>query len=109
MSPTVKSKIEAAIIWALYNTININSPFDTGNLRYNGIKFERVSDTEWRIYVDADEYKKSVAYYMKYTNEDWNQFAPPLYGKTNPNLHWWNKEAANFAQMLTILLHGEIS
>lgn len=108
MSPNEKSKIEAAIIWALYNTIKINSPIDTGNLRYNGIKFERVSENEWRIFVDADT-PTSIAFYMKYTNEDWNNFAPPLYGKTNPNAHWWNAEAENFLRMLTDILQGKIS
>lgn len=108
MSLNAKSKLESAIIWALYNTININSPIDTGNLRYNGIKFERVSENEWRIYVDADS-PNSIAFYMKYTNEDWNNFAPPLYGKTNPNKGWWNAEAENFLRMLADILQGKIS
>lgn len=107
MIQRITSKIDAAIIWALYNTININSPIDTGNLRYNGIKFERIGDGKWKIWVDADT-AHAIAFYMKYTNEDWNNFKPPLYGKKNPNQGWWNRETENFINMLAETLGGAV-
>lgn len=65
-------------------------PYDTGNLKLNAIKGKWINKTTYRIWVDEE-----VADYMKYTNENWTQFSPPLQGKQNPHENWW-KEACNF-------------
>lgn len=64
------------------------APIDTGNLRYNAIRYEFVDEKTCKIYVD-----ESIAPYMKYTNESWDNFAPPLQGKKNPNEKWWENKA----------------
>ena len=62
------------------------APKDTGNLAYNAIKKEILGEGHYIIYVDEE-----VAPYMKYTEENWGQFAPPLQGKQNPNEGWFNR------------------
>lgn len=42
------------------------SPIDTGNLRYNAIRFEMPNPNKFVIYVD-----ERIAPYMPYTNEVW--------------------------------------
>ena len=106
MTQDITSKIDAAIIWAMNNTIIPNSPYKTGNLRDHGIKLER-GKNYWRIWVDADE-PDAIAFYMKYTNEDWSNFAPPLQGKTNPHKGWWQREVANFMDALNSALSGKM-
>lgn len=107
MKQSLTSKINAAIIWCMYQAITIETPFDTGNLRWNGLNLDRTA-SGWRIWVDADD-PKAVAFYMKYTNEDWNNFAPPLFGKVNPNQGWWNRQAVEFVHRLAEELHGEVT
>ena len=78
-------------------------PYDTGNLKLNAIKGEWINNTTFRRWVD-----ESVAEYMKYTNEDWGKFSPPLAGKTNPHENWWG-DACNFvAYYIRDRLGGEI-
>lgn len=62
------------------------SPIDTGNLRYDGIRYEFVDATTFRIYVD-----EKIAPYMPYTNEPW--ISPKWNGKQNPNEGWWENKA----------------
>lgn len=60
------------------------APIDTGNLSRFGIRMNIYRD-HIAVYVDT-----RIAPYMLYTNEPWNNFAPPLYGNQNPNERWWN-------------------
>ncbi len=39
-------------------------PKDTGQMRYDSFKLERIDETTWRIYIDQD-----IAPYAKYVNE----------------------------------------
>ena len=78
------------------------SPYDTGNLRLKGVK--TISGREMKIYVDTN-----VAPYMKYTNEPWSKFAPPLRGKSNPNEGWWGRAADAAARSLAKELKGKLS
>ncbi len=64
------------------------APIDTGNLRYKGVRYEFLDANTCKFYVD-----ENIAPYMKYTNESWDNFRPPLYGKQNPNEKWWDNEA----------------
>lgn len=58
------------------------SPIDTGNLRYNGIRYEFIDKDTCKIYVDP-----SIVPYMPYTNEPW--ISPKWNGKENPNEGWF--------------------
>lgn len=61
------------------------APVDTANLKNFAVKVEIAQD-EAHLYVD-----ERIAPYMKYTNEPWYNFAPPLFGKTNPNEGWFDR------------------
>lgn len=78
------------------------SPYDTGNLRTKGVK--QIIGGEMKIYVDTN-----IAPYMKYTNEPWSNFAPPLRGKENPNEGWWEKAAEEVAYSMAKDLKGKLS
>lgn len=82
--------------------IRNRSPIDTGNLRFNAIRYAEHAATA-AIFVD-----EKVAPYMKYTNEHWSKFRPPLYGKLNPNYMWWNKSVDLAIQAMAIILNGEV-
>ncbi len=70
----------------LYQIIKKHSPIDTGNLRFNAIKFMQTDKNEITIFVD-----ESIAPYMVFTNEPW--ISPKWNGKKNPNQYWWNNLA----------------
>ena len=46
---------------------------------------------------------------MKYTNEAWGYFAPPLQGRTNPNEGWWDRAVAEVMDYIARELRGVIS
>jgi hypothetical protein len=83
------------------------APKDTGNLAYNGIRIEFTNKDECHIYVD-DDWFNGIAPYMKYTNEDWAQFKPPLQGRINPNEGWWDDAMPLLIQSITKSLKGEL-
>lgn len=70
----------------IVQNLRITSPIDTGNLRYNSIKYEFVDNKTFKIYVDEE-----IAPYMPYTNEPW--ISPKWNGKQNPNEGWWDNKA----------------
>ena len=70
----------------LVEAIRSVSPIDTGNLRYNAIRFEFLDENTCRIYVD-----EAIAPYMPYTTEPW--VSPKWHGKKNPNEGWWQIKA----------------
>lgn len=63
------------------DTIKSQSPFDTGNLRYNGINLQKTGKNEYTISIGAPD-----APYAVYTNEVW--VSPRWKGRKNPNEHW---------------------
>lgn len=77
------------------------SPYKHGNLRRFGIK--SAENKDFLIYVDTKE-----APYMKYTNEPWSNFSPPLRGKQNPNEGWWGRAAEAVAHSLAKDLKGKL-
>lgn len=103
-------KIRAACRAALAS-IKKAAPIDTGNLRQSiKIIYGR---GEIRIYVsgsDGDPRKKAdgMAPYMKYTNEPWGNFAPPLRGKKNPNEGWFDRSVHDAASKMASMLGGEL-
>lgn len=98
-----EAQIQAKIIRLTNSVLRRGAPKDTGNLAYNSIRISKTGRNSWVIYVD-----ENIAPYMKYTNENWNNFRPPLQGKKNPNEKWWNKNADKFAQRLAKSLGGKI-
>jgi hypothetical protein len=79
------------------------SPYRTGNLRIFGMSSRVASARELDIYVNEQK-----APYMKYTNEPWSNFKPPLRGKQNPNEGWWGRAARSAAQCLARELGGTL-
>lgn len=71
-----------------------NAPIDTGNLRYNAIRFEFINDNKFVIRVD-----RRIANYMPYTTEPWE--AERWQGKKNPNEGWWDKTAQELADFIS--------
>lgn len=57
------------------------SPYDTGNLRDNGIRLTKTGVNEYTISIGAPE-----APYAVYTNEKW--VSPRWHGRKNPNEKW---------------------
>lgn len=103
---------------ALYKAIvifRLSAPIKTGNLRYNAIKMQRVSEGVWRVFID-----ETIAPYAKYTILPWRQ-KPIKMGNfkkrqtvirqrtwRNPNEGWWDKAARSFAINLNQILQGEL-
>lgn len=79
------------------------APYDTGNLSNNGVRYEWTDKETFVIYVD-----ENIAPYMKYTNESWDLFQPPLHGKKNKNEQWWQDATKIVAEYLTKRLKGKI-
>lgn len=67
--------------------VNKRNTKSRGNLKEFGVKFE-LGQEEAHLYID-----EKIAPYMKYTNEPWYNFAPPLFGKENPNEFWFDDAA----------------
>lgn len=83
------------------------TPYDTGNLRYNAIKYEWIDEDTFMIYVDGDpEDPNSIAPYMPYTNEPWTS---PKWGrKKNPNEGWFQEAVEYIAKFIADQVNGEL-
>lgn len=113
MDDTYKKKVELAIIAALNYVRENMTPHDTNNLRYNALKMRTLEDG-WEIYVDDANgdtrvKQKGIAPYMKYTNENWSQFQPPLQGKQNPNEKWWQRACEYIIKSVSNTLGGVLT
>lgn len=78
--------------------LRAKAPIDTGNLRYNAIKY-KFEDRKCIIYVDL-----AIAHYMIYTNEPW--ISKRWDGKKNKNEKWFDKAAEHIVESLAETLHG---
>lgn len=76
------------------------APIDTGNLRYNAIRF-KTEGNKFIIYID-----ESIAPYVFYTNEPW--ISPKWNGKKNPNQGWFDKAVEKIAQMVATMSKGNL-
>ena len=87
------------------NAVRERAPIKTGNLRYNGIRYESPAPDKFVIYVDYYDAKSKsgIAWYMPYTNEKWINRK----GK-NPNEGWWQDAAYLAAEAVASALGGEI-
>ena len=77
------------------------APIDTGNLRYNAIRYEWIDEDTFRIYVD-----KNIAPYMPYTNEPW--LSPKWNGKKNPNEAWFQEAVEYIAEFIADQVNGDL-
>lgn len=93
---------QASIMKQCEEHIRKHAPRDTGNLSLNAVKVENKGDGVWEIWVDVE-----IAPYMKYTNENWNEFRPPLHGKQNPNEGWFDRTAEEIALIVANRLKGK--
>ena len=106
---TEYERIKSAVLDAV-SDLKEHAPYDTGNLKAS-VKVERLANT-FVIYVDIGnedtraKRAKGEAPYMKYTNEPWSTFNPPLYGRQNPNEGWWDRSAERFAFIVAEKLKG---
>lgn len=98
-----EAQIQAKIIRLTNSVLRRGAPKDTGNLAYNSIRISKTGRNSWVIYVD-----ENIAPYMKYTNENWNNFRPPLQGKKNPNEKWWDRSSKIFLNRLARELGGKL-
>lgn len=73
----------------------------TGNMRYKATKFEHITDTHFRAYVDGD-----IATYVPYTNEPW--ISPKWRGAKNPNEGWIPRAVMAYAEALATALGGKV-
>lgn len=113
-----QAKIELAVIDALNYVRKNIAPHRTWNLAMNATKVQREGEDGdelvIEIYVDegsGDPKQKAagVAPYMKYTNENWSQFHPPLQGKKNPNEGWWQKACEYIIHSVANTLGGDLN
>lgn len=91
-----ENKLKVAFQFAI-NYLKQKSPIDTGNLRYNAIKY-RIEDNRFIIYVD-----EQIAPYMVYTNEKWIN-----HKGQNPNESWWNRTIEDIIETMSIYLGGNL-
>lgn len=85
------------------------APKDTGNLAYNAIRFEKVGERSYRIYVHVEgEHSPGsmdgIAPYQVYLNES------PTLPNGQPNRHykWWETAIELAMGEMATLLGGEI-
>ena len=78
------------------------SPYDTGNLRDNGIRMYKTGMREFTVFIGGTE-----APYAVYTNEAW--VAPYWKGKPNPNQHWIDLGVQNVVEELCRLTGGRLA
>lgn len=109
-----EQRLIVALNKALF-TLKQESPYDTGNLRYNAIKLASLGNGHWQLYVD-----EAVAPYMVYTNEPWEQkwinMGNFKKGQTvqrlrtwkNPNEGWFDTAIQKVLQQLRIELGGTL-
>ena len=77
-------------------------PVDTGNLKYNAIRFNYVDNETFEIYVD-----ESIAPYMPYTNEPW--VSAKWNGKKNRNEGWFERATEAVANYIAEQLKGVVT
>lgn len=83
---------------AVIRILKSRSPIDTGNLRYNAIKWRWIDDKTFEIYVDP-----KIAYYMVYTEEPWINHP----GK-NPNEGWFRDTVEFIVNYIAGQLKGKV-
>lgn len=86
------------------------SPIDTGNLRYNGIRYEFIDKDTCKIYIDKDTCKiyvdPNIVPYMPYTNEPW--VSHKWNGKENPNEGWFQRGVQLIKDFIVNQLGGAV-
>lgn len=99
------------LILGMTDVIKKYCPFDTGNLQ-DSIKYERVDETTWRIWVDCGndpylkDYPRGFAPYMPFVNEPW--ISPKWHGKKNPNENWWNFACQEAVEYARLKMNGDV-
>lgn len=91
------------ILQGALNIIRLQAPIDTGLLRYDAIKFKSLGNRQYEIYID-----EAISPYAKYTIENWENFAAPLQGKTNPNEGWWFRACEAAIRYIASQTGGEL-
>ncbi len=87
----------------LHEALVARAPKKSWNLALNGIV--TVQDGTERYIVIGGE----VAPYAEYTNENWDQFQPPLKGKKNPNEGWIESAIEFCLPMIEQIMSGTLT
>ena len=82
--------------------VNKRNTKSRGNLKEHGVKVNFGLE-EAHLHIDETE-----APYMKYTNEPWSTFKPPLFGKQNPNEEWFDKAVEKAVRYIHKTLGGTL-
>lgn len=98
-----RDQIEAAVNF-FAQLLKEAAPKDTGNLAFHAIKVDRVSDTEFKIYVHTEgEHKRNaldgIAPYQRYINEK----------PESRHYHWWEKAIENSIDALADRIGGNVT
>ena len=88
-----------AVATMAYNHLKNVCPVDTGNMKYNAIRFTRLSENKIEVSIEA-----SIAPYVVYTHEQW--LSPKWGPHTNPNEKWIDDAADAIAAKISASLGG---
>ncbi len=90
------------VCYGVVEIIKNASPIDTGNLRWNAIRFTLIDQNTFKISID-----ENIAPYTVYTNEPW--ISPKWNGAKNPNEAWWNNVIENkIVNYLATVLNAKV-
>lgn len=78
------------------------SPYKTGNLRLNAIRFEYVDAKTFKVYIND-----VIAPYVYYTNEKW--VSPRWNGRQNPNEGWVERAIEETLEELAREYKGKVT
>lgn len=76
---------------AAYIKTHPDTPYDTGNLKFNSLQVRKVAPYEYEIYIDVD-----IAPYQVYLNERQKTRG----GHSNRHYQWWEKMRVEVAEYL---------
>lgn len=77
------------------------TPIDTGNLRYNAVRYNFSSSQRGVVYIDT-----KIAPYMPFTDLPW--LSPQWKGKKNPNEGWFERAVEKALEQTVKEMGGRI-
>ncbi len=87
----------------LKSALVANAPKDTWNLALSSIRVVQENGS-WYVLIGGE-----LAPYAEYTNENWDQFQPPLKGKKNPNEGWIERSIEEVLPVIQQIMSGALS
>lgn len=87
-----------AMLALAYIKTHPDTPYDTGNLKFDSLQLRKVAPYQYEIYISLD-----IAPYQEYLNE--RQTVGN--GKRNRHYEWWEKMRVNVAEYLHQFVVGD--